>query len=85
MPLLASDSKFGLADAQIEFRWCGLNAVHVTIRVPIDLASGVNSSNVIQTPIIFPEENHWIQKGENSRFFYKELHAWLDKYLKPEA
>jgi dipeptidyl aminopeptidase/acylaminoacyl peptidase len=32
--------------------------------------------------IIFPEENHWINKAENSRFFYKEVHAWLEKYLK---
>jgi len=31
--------------------------------------------------IVFPEENHWIQKGEDSRFFYQELHAWLGKYL----
>ena len=32
--------------------------------------------------IVFPEENHWILKGENSRFFYKEVHSWLDAYLK---
>lgn len=31
--------------------------------------------------IIFPEENHWILKAENSRFFYQELHSWLKKYL----
>jgi dipeptidyl aminopeptidase/acylaminoacyl peptidase len=32
--------------------------------------------------IVFPEENHWISKPEDSRFFYKELHAWLADYLK---
>jgi len=32
--------------------------------------------------IVFPEENHWILKAENSRFFYTEVHAWLEKYLK---
>jgi dipeptidyl aminopeptidase/acylaminoacyl peptidase len=31
--------------------------------------------------IVFPEENHWILKAENSRFFYQELHSWLKKYL----
>lgn len=31
--------------------------------------------------IIFPEENHWILKGENSRFFYKELQDWVKKYI----
>jgi dipeptidyl aminopeptidase/acylaminoacyl peptidase len=32
--------------------------------------------------IVFPEENHWILKAENSRFFYNEVHAWLEQYLK---
>jgi dipeptidyl aminopeptidase/acylaminoacyl peptidase len=31
--------------------------------------------------IIFPEENHWILKPEDSRFFYQETQAWLKKYL----
>jgi len=31
--------------------------------------------------IVFEEANHWISKGEDSRFFYAELHAWLGKYL----
>jgi dipeptidyl aminopeptidase/acylaminoacyl peptidase len=34
--------------------------------------------------IVFPDENHWILDGENSRFFYSELHAWLARYLQPE-
>jgi len=32
--------------------------------------------------IVFPDENHWILKAENSRFFYQEVHAWLEQYLK---
>ncbi|MEO6166291.1 MAG: S9 family peptidase [Chitinophagales bacterium] len=32
--------------------------------------------------IVFPEENHWILKAEDSRFFYQELQAWLAEYLK---
>ncbi|SFU35165.1 dipeptidyl-peptidase 5 [Pseudoduganella namucuonensis] len=32
--------------------------------------------------IVFPDENHWILKGENSRYFYNEVHGWLAKYLK---
>jgi len=31
--------------------------------------------------IVFPEENHWISKAENSRFFYEQAHEWLAKYL----
>jgi dipeptidyl aminopeptidase/acylaminoacyl peptidase len=35
--------------------------------------------------IVFPEENHWILRSENSRFFYQEVHAWLKKWLEPGA
>jgi dipeptidyl aminopeptidase/acylaminoacyl peptidase len=31
--------------------------------------------------IVFPEENHWITKGEDSRFWFGEVHAWLAKWL----
>ncbi len=31
--------------------------------------------------IVFPEANHWILRGEDSRFFYREVHAWLARYL----
>lgn len=31
--------------------------------------------------IVFPDENHWITKGENSRFWYGELHGWLARWL----
>jgi dipeptidyl aminopeptidase/acylaminoacyl peptidase len=32
--------------------------------------------------IIFPEENHWILRAENSKFFYQEVHDWLGRYLR---
>jgi len=31
--------------------------------------------------VVFPEANHWILRGEDSRFFYQEVHAWLARYL----
>lgn len=31
--------------------------------------------------IVFPEENHWILKPENSRYWYKEVQDWLKKYI----
>jgi dipeptidyl aminopeptidase/acylaminoacyl peptidase len=31
--------------------------------------------------IVFHDSNHWIMKGEDSRFFYQEVHAWLARYL----
>ncbi len=32
--------------------------------------------------VVFPEENHWVLKGEDSRFFFGEIHAWLARWLK---
>ena len=31
--------------------------------------------------IVFHDSDHWIMKGEESRFFYQEVHAWLARYL----
>jgi dipeptidyl aminopeptidase/acylaminoacyl peptidase len=38
--------------------------------------------NVPSKLLVFPDENHWILKGDNSRYFYSEVHGWLAKYLK---
>ncbi len=35
--------------------------------------------------IVFPDENHWILKAENSRYWYKEVRDWLNKYSNIEA
>jgi dipeptidyl aminopeptidase/acylaminoacyl peptidase len=35
--------------------------------------------------VVFPEENHWVLKGENSRLFYQEIRDWLSRWLVPEA
>ncbi|HEX5624729.1 MAG TPA: prolyl oligopeptidase family serine peptidase, partial [Saprospiraceae bacterium] len=55
-------------------------------RVPVN--NSLENWNILQRNkipsklIVFPDENHWILKGENSRFFYYELQAWLAQYLK---
>lgn len=33
--------------------------------------------------VVFPDENHWILKGENSRYFYREMTEWLARWLGP--
>ncbi len=33
----------------------------------------------------FPDENHWVLKPMNSRFWHGEVLGWLDRWLKPEA
>jgi len=32
--------------------------------------------------LVFPEENHWILKGEDSQYWYGEVRAWLERWLK---
>ena len=31
--------------------------------------------------VVFPDEGHWILKGENSRLHMQEVLGWLKKYL----
>jgi dipeptidyl aminopeptidase/acylaminoacyl peptidase len=54
-------------------------------RVPlnntIEYWSALKRMQVPAKLLVFPDENHWILKGENSKFFYGELNAWLDRYL----
>ncbi len=33
--------------------------------------------------VVFPDEHHWILRGENSRYFYTEVHDWLARWLAP--
>ena len=33
--------------------------------------------------VLFPEENHWILKPQNSILWQREFFGWFDKYLKP--
>jgi dipeptidyl aminopeptidase/acylaminoacyl peptidase len=32
--------------------------------------------------VYYPDENHWILTPQNSIFWYKEVHDWLERYLK---
>ena len=35
--------------------------------------------------VLFPEENHWILKPQNSILWQREFFGWLDRWLKPQA
>jgi dipeptidyl aminopeptidase/acylaminoacyl peptidase len=54
-------------------------------RVPqgntLTMYSALQRMNVPAKLLVWPDENHWITKGENSRVFYREFRAWLEKYL----
>lgn len=63
----------------------GENDFRVPLNQTLENWSVLQRLKIPSRLIVFPDENHWIQKGENSRFFYREVHAWLAKYLKPET
>lgn len=54
-------------------------------RVPlnngIEFWTVLQRQNVPSRLVVFPDANHWILKGEDSRYFYKEVQDWLAKYL----
>jgi len=54
-------------------------------RVPMNNAlefwTALQRQQIPSRLIIWPEENHWILRGEDSRFFYKEEAAWFARWL----
>jgi dipeptidyl aminopeptidase/acylaminoacyl peptidase len=59
----------------------GENDFRVPLNQSLENWSVLQRMKVPSRLIVFPDENHWILKGENSRFFYQELHNWLAKWL----
>ena len=59
----------------------GENDYRVPLNQTLENWSVLQRLRVPSRLIVWPDENHWILKGENSKFFYQEVHAWLKKYL----
>jgi dipeptidyl aminopeptidase/acylaminoacyl peptidase len=59
----------------------GENDFRVPLNQTLENWSVLQRMRIPSKLIVFPDENHWILKAENSRFFYREVHAWLAKYL----
>ena len=64
-----------------------VTAGELDYRVPVDqslqLYTTLQLKNVDSRLVVFPDEGHWIQKPQNSEFWYKNVLDWLGKYLKP--
>jgi dipeptidyl aminopeptidase/acylaminoacyl peptidase len=58
-------------------------------RVPmnnsLELWSALQRMRVPSRLIVWPDENHWILRGENSRFFYQQVHEWIARWLEAPA
>jgi dipeptidyl aminopeptidase/acylaminoacyl peptidase len=55
-------------------------------RVPLNQTlenwSALQRNKVPSRLLVWPDENHWILNGENSRYFYKEVADWLARWAK---
>ena len=59
----------------------GENDFRVPLNQTLENWSVLQRLQIPSKLIVWPDENHWILKGENSKFFYQEVHGWLRKYL----
>jgi dipeptidyl aminopeptidase/acylaminoacyl peptidase len=59
----------------------GENDYRVPMNNTLEMYAVLQRMRVPARLLVWPDENHWILKGENSRTFYREVHAWLARYL----
>ncbi|MDQ1729795.1 MAG: hypothetical protein QOD33_1920 [Pyrinomonadaceae bacterium] len=59
----------------------GENDFRVPLNQTLENWSVLQRLRIPSRLIVWPEENHWISKGEDSRYWYQEVYAWLKKYL----
>lgn len=61
----------------------GENDYRVPLNNALEMWSALQRMQVPSRFLVWPEANHWILKGEDSRVFYTEVHAWLKQWLRP--
>lgn len=59
----------------------GENDFRVPLNQTLENWSVLQRLKVPSRLLVWPDENHWILKGENSRYWYQEVYAWLKKYV----
>ena len=60
----------------------GENDFRVPMNNTLEMYAVLQRMRVPARLLVWPDENHWILKGENSRVFYREVHEWLARWLK---
>jgi len=59
----------------------GEHDFRVPINNTLEFWTALQRQQVPSRLLVFPDANHWILRGEDSRVFYSEVAAWLSKYL----
>lgn len=73
--------RFALKFKTPELITVGETDFRVPINNSLEAFSTLQRLKIPSKLLVFPDENHWILKGENSRFWYKEVREWLRTYL----
>jgi dipeptidyl aminopeptidase/acylaminoacyl peptidase len=60
----------------------GENDFRVPMNNTLEMYAVLQRQRVPARLMVWPDENHWVLKPENSRVFYREVAAWLAKWLK---
>jgi dipeptidyl aminopeptidase/acylaminoacyl peptidase len=60
----------------------GENDFRVPMNNTLEMYTVLQRMRVPTRLLVWPDENHWILKPENSRVFYREVHDWLAKWLR---
>ena len=61
----------------------GENDFRVPLNNTLENWSALQRMKVPSRLLVWPNENHWISNGEDSRHFYDEVQAWLARWLAP--
>jgi dipeptidyl aminopeptidase/acylaminoacyl peptidase len=60
----------------------GENDFRVPMNNTLEMYTVLQRMRVPARLMVWPDENHWILKPENSRVFYREVQEWLGKWLR---
>jgi dipeptidyl aminopeptidase/acylaminoacyl peptidase len=59
----------------------GENDFRVPMNNTLEMYTTLQRMRVPTRLLVWPDENHWVQKGENSRVFYREVRDWMARWL----
>ncbi len=59
----------------------GMKDERVPLANSLEYWTALQRQQIESRLLVYPDEDHWIMSGPNSRHFYGELNEWLRKYL----
>jgi len=60
----------------------GVNDFRIPYSQGLAVFNALQRRNIPSRLVVFPDENHWVLKPQNSIQWYREVHRWLDRWLR---